>query len=85
MRTLKPALDRITRIMAELALDDVERHALAGELDGVGVAQLVGREAAPDAGLGGEPAELDSPRWRSTMVARGSGQAGGARGQPEHA
>ena len=46
--------------MAELALDHVERDALAGELDGVGVAQLVRREAAPDAGLGGEPAELDA-------------------------
>jgi hypothetical protein len=34
--------------VAELALDDVERHAFARELDGVGVAQLVRREAAPD-------------------------------------
>jgi hypothetical protein len=31
--------------MAELALDVVERDALVGELDGVGVAQLVRREA----------------------------------------
>ena len=46
--------------VAELALDDVERHALAGELDGVRVAQLVRREAAPDTRLGGEPAELDA-------------------------
>jgi hypothetical protein len=46
--------------MPELALDDVERNALAGELDGVGVAQLVGREAAPHARLGGEPAKLDA-------------------------
>ena len=30
--------------MAELALDGVEGHALVGELDGVGVAQLMGRE-----------------------------------------
>jgi hypothetical protein len=46
--------------VAELALDDVERDALAGELDGVGVAQLVRREAAPDARLGGEPAKFDA-------------------------
>ena len=44
--------------VGELALDHVERHAFAGELDGVGVAELVRREAAPDARLGGEPAEL---------------------------
>ena len=31
--------------MAELALDYVQRHALAGHLDGVGVAELVWREA----------------------------------------
>ena len=44
--------------MAELALDDVQRHALAGQLERVGVAQLMRRKAAPDAGAGGEPAEL---------------------------
>jgi hypothetical protein len=32
--------------MAQLALNDVERDALVGELDRVCVAQLVGREAA---------------------------------------
>jgi hypothetical protein len=32
--------------------DDVERDALAGELDGVGVAELARREAAPDRRLG---------------------------------
>jgi hypothetical protein len=31
---------------------------VSGELHGVGVPQLVRREAAPDTGLGGEPAEL---------------------------
>ena len=40
--------------MAQLALDDVERDALVGELDGVGVAQLVGRKPPSDAGLGGD-------------------------------
>jgi hypothetical protein len=44
--------------VAELALDHVERHALARELDGVGVAQLVRREAEPDTRLSGEPAKL---------------------------
>jgi hypothetical protein len=34
--------------VAELALDHVERHALASELDDMRVAQLVRREAAPD-------------------------------------
>ena len=33
--------------MASLALDDIERHALAGEFDGMRVAQLVRRETAP--------------------------------------
>jgi len=44
----------------ELALDDVERHACARKLDGVGVAQLVRSEAPPDASVDGEPAELDT-------------------------
>ena len=44
--------------MAELALDDVERNTLTGELECVRVAQLVRREAAPDPGAGGESAEL---------------------------
>ena len=35
--------------MAELALDHVERHTLARELDGVGMAQLVRREIGMDA------------------------------------
>ena len=46
--------------MAELALDDVEPNALTSELERMGVAQLVRREAAPDPGAGGEPAELGS-------------------------
>jgi hypothetical protein len=32
--------------VAELALDDEQRHALAGHFDGVGMAQLVRRESA---------------------------------------
>ena len=46
--------------MTELALDHVQRHAFARGRDGVGVAQLVRREPAPHARVGGEPAELDA-------------------------
>ena len=46
--------------MPELALDDVQGHTLASELERVSVAQLVRGEAAPDAGLRGEPAQLDA-------------------------
>src|SRR5919106_3113289 len=44
--------------MPELALDDDQRHALAGHLDGVRVAQLVRREASSYAGLAGDAAQL---------------------------
>ncbi len=44
--------------MTELALDDVHRHSLSGELYCVRVAQLVGSEAAPDACLGSMSAKL---------------------------
>jgi hypothetical protein len=43
----------------ELAPDDVERDAFAGELERVRVAQLVRREATPDAGLRCEPADSE--------------------------
>ena len=46
--------------MSELALDHVERHALARELDGMGVAELLRREAAADTRLGSEPAKLNA-------------------------
>jgi hypothetical protein len=36
--------------VAELALDDNQRHAFARELDGVAVAERVRREAAANAG-----------------------------------
>ena len=42
----------------ELALDDVQRHAFARELERVRVTQLVRREPPSDAGAGGEPPEL---------------------------
>ncbi|MGC1799490.1 MAG: hypothetical protein WA701_03815 [Solirubrobacterales bacterium] len=38
--------------MSQLALDDVQRHALPGHFDGAGVAQLVWSETPPYAGLG---------------------------------
>ena len=44
--------------VAELALDDDQRDAFAGHLDGVGVAELVRSEAASDAGGGGGAAQL---------------------------
>jgi hypothetical protein len=37
--------------VAELALDDDERHTLTRHLDGVRVTQLVRREAPPHTGL----------------------------------
>jgi hypothetical protein len=46
--------------VAELALDDDQRHALAGHLDGVRVAQLVWRKASPHAGLAGDAAQLSA-------------------------
>ena len=44
--------------MTELALDDDQRHALAGHLDGVRVAQLVRREATPHSRRGGGAPQL---------------------------
>jgi hypothetical protein len=44
--------------VAELALDDDPRHALARHLDRVGVAQLVRCEASPHAGVAGDAAQL---------------------------
>ena len=43
--------------MAELALDDVERHAFAGELDGVRMTQLMRHDAPAHAGVRGSPPE----------------------------
>ena len=42
----------------ELALDEVERYALASKFDRVGMAQLVGREPTANPSLGGEAAKL---------------------------
>ena len=46
--------------VAELALDDDQWDAFAGHLDGVGVAQLVRREAAAHAGRSGGAGQVGS-------------------------
>jgi hypothetical protein len=46
--------------VAELALDDVQRHAFAGELERMGVAELVRREPAAHPGLDGESVKLEA-------------------------
>jgi hypothetical protein len=51
----------------ELALDNDQRHALASQLDGMRVAELVRRKAPTHAGLAGDAAQL------------GAGGAGGPR------
>ena len=48
--------------MLELALYDDQRHAFAGHLDRVGVAQLVRREAAPNLGRGSRAPQLRACR-----------------------
>jgi hypothetical protein len=48
--------------VSQLALEDDQRHAFAGHLDGVGVAELVWREAAPHAGRGGRAPTLGACR-----------------------
>jgi hypothetical protein len=56
----------------ELTLDGVERDTLAGELERVGMAQLVRREATPDACARGQPAKLGADRGaRPRSPARG--------------
>ena len=50
--------------MAELALDDDQRHALAGHLDGVGVPELMWREASPHSCRAGGAPQLGTCRSR---------------------
>ena len=50
--------------VAELALDDDQRHALASHLDGVGVPELVGREAAPHSCRGRRAPQVRACRSR---------------------
>src|SRR5215207_897208 len=44
--------------VAELALDDDQRHAFAGHLDGMRVAELVRRKAPTHPGLAGDAAQF---------------------------
>jgi hypothetical protein len=46
--------------VAELALDDDQRHAFARELDGVDVPELMRREAPADASLNRGPPHIRS-------------------------
>ena len=51
------AIGRGERAVAELLLDDVDRHSLGRELGGVGVAQAVGMDALLNPCLGREAGE----------------------------
>ena len=48
--------------VSELALDDDQRDAFAGHLDGVGVPELVWGEAAPHSRRGGATPQFDACR-----------------------
>ena len=52
------SLDRITRLISELALDHDERDALVRHLDRVRVPQLMRREPPPHACYGGGMVQL---------------------------
>src|SRR4051812_5064669 len=58
-------------VVAELALDDHQGNAFACHLDGVGVTQLVRREAASHAGLSSQPAKLRADRRCRARAAGG--------------
>jgi hypothetical protein len=65
----------------QLALDDVERDALVGEFDGVGVAQLVEREPPPHRGRIGRVAQpLVTRRAPGEIAGQGDGRATAAGG-----
>jgi hypothetical protein len=54
--------------VAELALDDVQRDALAGEFDRVRVTQLMRNEAAAHPGVCGAASERGARRWLTRRV-----------------
>jgi hypothetical protein len=60
--------------VAELALDDGQRDALAGHLDGMSVTQLMGCEAAPPAGRPWQCVAGRRARLPLTTGARASGR-----------
>jgi hypothetical protein len=55
--------------MAELALDDVDRHPFACELDGMSVAQLMGSEPPPDARVDRQLSQFASRGGRGPAAA----------------
>ena len=57
--------------MAELALDDVDRHSFACELDGMRVTQLMGREPTPHPGVYGERAQFGAGGGRRPSATAG--------------
>jgi hypothetical protein len=60
--------------VAKLSLDDVQGNALAGELDCVGVAELMRREATAHTGLNSKSVELEPARRRLTTPDPGWGR-----------
>ena len=48
--------------MPELALDDHQRNPLVGQLNSVGMAQLMGRKPAPDPSTRGHQTQLPPSR-----------------------
>jgi len=55
--------------VAQLALNDNERHAFASHLDSVGVPELVRGEATPHTGSGGRPTQLGTRRGIGPVAA----------------
>jgi hypothetical protein len=69
----------------ELALDDDQRHALAGHLDGVGMPQLVRRKPPPHTGLARHVPQVGARRRRRPSPSTGgplTTQNGGPTGSP---
>jgi hypothetical protein len=58
--------------VSELALDDDQRHALAGHLDRVGMAQLMRSEASAHAGSSGGPSKLGASSAGGPRAAAGA-------------
>jgi hypothetical protein len=65
------------KLVSELALDDNQRDAFTGHLDGVGVSELVRREAAAHARRGGGAAQFGACRSgrHATAISRLLGTA----------
>src|SRR5215204_7824417 len=57
--------------VAELALDDVQGHAFVGELEGVGVAELVRRKSPADSGMGREAVKREAHTGTGPAAAAG--------------